>query len=127
MGRLLLDAHVVIWWDAASRVLGVTAKKAIEHADAVHVSGASEWEVAIKSAVGKIRLDRTIQEAVEDAGFEPLPVSFHHAQMVGRLKRVHKDPFDPLLVAAALVEGLTLVTADTFAAQYGVAVIDARR
>lgn len=127
MGRLLLDAHVVIWWDTGSPALGGAAKKAIQHADAVYVSAASEWEVTIKTSLGKIRIDRTILDAVQDAGFEPLPVSFQHAHMVGQLKPIHKDPFDRLLIAAALVEGLTLVTADVRVAQYGVNVIDARR
>ena len=125
--RLLLDAHVVIWWDSGSAKLGATARKTIRDAHTVYVSAASEWEVAIKSSLGKIRLDRTVLDAVQDAGFEPLPVSFHHARMIGRLKPIHKDPFDRLLIATALVEGLTLVTADDVAGRYGIDVIDARR
>lgn len=125
MSRLLLDAHTLIWWDSASRSLGANARKAIQNADAVLVSAASEWELAIKAGIGKVRLRRSILEAATDAGFEPLPVSFHHAQAVRTLKPIHKDPFDRLLVAVALVEGLTLVSADTLLARYPITFIDA--
>lgn len=126
MSRLLLDAHAVVWWDNGSPVLGENAKKAIRNANSVFVSAVSEWELAIKAGLGKVALQRSILEAVVDAGFEPLAISFEHAQAVRRLRPIHKDPFDRLLVAVALVEGLTLVSSDTFLAQYPITVIDAR-
>jgi PIN domain nuclease of toxin-antitoxin system len=126
MNRLLLDTQALIWWDNGSPELGENAKAAIRNANSVFVSAASEWELAIKSALGKIALRRSILEAVVEAGFEPLPVSFEHTQSVRRLKAVHKDPFDRLLVAVAMVEGLTFVSSDTFLAQYAITVIDAR-
>lgn len=98
---------------------------AIGQARQVFVSAASAWEVAIKTELGKIRSTRTVGEACVDAGFEELPVTFLHAEAVTRLKRVHRDPFDRLLVAQARVEGLTIVTRDPVFARYGVTVVEA--
>ena len=103
------------------------ATKAIRSASSVYVSAVSEWELAIKAALGKITLRRSILEAALDAGFEPLAISFQHAQAVRTLRPIHKDPFDRMLVAVALVEGLTLVSSDSRLAQYPISVIEARR
>lgn len=126
MKRLLLDSNTMIWWDDASKELGGTARALIQNAESVYVSAASEWELSIKAALSKITLRRSILEATVAAGFEPLPVSFAHAQAVRVLKSIHRDPFDRLLVAVAMVEGLTLVSSDLILAEYGVPVIDAR-
>ena len=126
MSRLLLDAQTVVWWDNDSPALGKSARHTIRSAHSVYVSAASEWELAIKAALGKLTLRRTILEAVTDAGFEPLAISFQHVQAVRRLKPIHKDPFDRLLVAVALTEELTLVSSDPILAQYPVRVIEAR-
>lgn len=125
MSRLLLDAHALIWWDSGSKELGETATKAIQSATTVYVSAASEWELAIKAALGKVKLRRSILEAALDAGFEPLAISFQHSQAVRILKPIHKDPFDRLLVAVAMVEDLTLVSSDALLAQYPIRVIEA--
>jgi PIN domain nuclease of toxin-antitoxin system len=125
--RLLLDAHTIIWWDSASRSLGVEAAQAIRNASAVYVSAASEWELAIKAGLGKVRLRRSILDATLDAGFEPLPISFQHVQAIRALEPIHRDPFDRLLVAVARVEGLTLVSSDPLLARYPISVIDGRR
>lgn len=122
--NLLVDTHVLIWWDSAAP-LSPEAVAAIQQAGQVFVSAASAWEVAIKTELGKIRSARTVTEACVDAGFEELPVTFSHAEAVTRLKRVHRDPFDRLLVAQARVEGLTIVTRDPVFVRYGVQVVEA--
>ena len=122
--RLLLDTHVVIWWDAGQR-LSVTANKAIRDADEVFVSAASAWEIAIKTALGKISSTRSIAEATAESGFEELPVTFAHSAQLTVLPRLHRDPFDRMLVAQAMVEGVTLVTRDPLLIQYGVATLRA--
>lgn len=127
MSRLLLDAHAIVWWDNGSPALGENATKAIRNASSVYVSAVSEWELAIKAALGKVALRRSILEAALEAGFEPLTISFQHAQTVRLLRPIHKDPFDRLLVAVALVEGLTLVSSDPLLSQYPISVIEARR
>ena len=127
MSRLLLDSQVVVWWDLASPLLGAEARRRIQDAAAVYVSAASEWELTIKAALGKMTPRRSILEAAVQAGFEPLAIAFEHAQAVGTLKRVHRDPFDRLLVGVALVEGLALVSSDPILEEYPIQFIDARR
>ena len=90
------------------------------------VSSASAWEIVIKSALGKLRTTRSPSRAVVDGGFRELPVTFAHAEAVRRLPRHHTDPFDRLIVAAAIVESCTIVTSDETFHRYDVAVIDAR-
>jgi PIN domain nuclease of toxin-antitoxin system len=117
--RLLLDTHVLIWWDEGRR-LSPEARRAIRDAEQVFVSAASAWEVAIKLALGRLRPTRTVEEAVGESGFVELPVTFRHAARVASLPLVHRDPFDRLLVAQAEVEGLTLVTRDRAFEPYGI-------
>ena len=122
--NVLLDTHVLIWWDEGRRI-AAEARHAIEQADAVYVSAASAWEVAIKTALGRLRPTRTIEEAASDSGFLELPVTFRHAERVTGLPPHHRDPFDRMLVAQAAIEELTLVTRDPVFARYGVALIEA--
>ena len=122
--NLLLDTHVLIWWDEGRR-LAAEARRAIADADSVYVSAASAWEVAIKTGLGRLRPIRTMEQAVDESGFLELPVTFRHAERVGKLPPHHRDPFDRLLIAQADVEELTLVTRDAVFARYGVAVIGA--
>jgi PIN domain nuclease of toxin-antitoxin system len=122
--RLLLDTHVLIWWDEG-RKLAAVARQAIESADTVYVSAASAWEVAIKVGLGRLRPTRTVQEAVEESGFLELPITFRHAERVAGLPAHHRDPFDRLIVAQADVEGLTLVTRDPVFRRYAVERIEA--
>ncbi|MEO6058057.1 MAG: type II toxin-antitoxin system VapC family toxin [Gemmatimonadales bacterium] len=122
--NLLLDTHVLIWWDEGRRI-AVEARRLIEEADTVYVSAASAWEVAIKTGLGRLRPTRTVEEATADSGFLELPVTFRHAERVTGLPSHHRDPFDRMLVAQAAVEELALVTRDPVFARYGVAVIEA--
>jgi PIN domain nuclease of toxin-antitoxin system len=122
--NLLLDTHVLIWWDEGRR-LAAEARRAIADADSVYVSAASAWEVAIKTGLGRLRPTRTVEQAVDESGFLELPVTFRHAERGGKLPPHHRDPFDRLLIAQADVEELTLVTRDAVFARYGVGVIGA--
>jgi PIN domain nuclease of toxin-antitoxin system len=122
--NVLLDTHVLIWWDEGRR-LASDARQAIEEADAVYVSAVSAWEVAIKTGLGRLRPTRTVEEAASESGFLELPVTFRHAQRVTGLPPHHRDPFDRMLVAQAAVEELTLVTRDPVFVRYGVALIEA--
>ncbi len=109
--RVLLDTHVLIWWDSGAR-LSAAAMKAIRSADEVLVSSASAWEIAIKSALGKINSERTISGAVHASAFTELPVLFRHAEAAARLPAHHRDPFDRMLIAQAQVEHLVVITRD---------------
>lgn len=121
--RLLLDTHAVLWWQTEDRRLPKAARTAIASADIVWVSAASGWEVAIKAALGRLRLQEPFAVTVAADDFTELPVTLTHAARLGELPALHADPFDRLLVAQALVEGATLVTKDEALGAYGVPVL----
>lgn len=108
--RLLLDTHAFLWWQDDDRRLRASTKEAITTAPQVFVSIASAWELAIKIAVGKLHLDSRFEEGL--GAFKPLPIGFDHTEAIRTLPHHHRDPFDRMLIAQALVEGLTLVTHD---------------
>ncbi len=125
--RYLLDTHVWLWWQGADRRLGTGARAAITNARVLHFSAASAWEIAIKQALGKLKLptDADLVASLARHSVIPLPISVQHAMTAGRLPRVHRDPFDRLLVAQAIEEDLVLLTADAALSRYGVAILDA--
>ncbi|HEY6837101.1 MAG TPA: type II toxin-antitoxin system VapC family toxin [Geobacteraceae bacterium] len=123
--RLLLDTHTFLWWVADDPSLSRPARKAIADArNECLVSLASCWELSIKCSLGKLRLsqpvERFIPEEMTVNGFHLLPIEFRHVAKVEALPFHHRDPFDRLLVAQALTEKLTLVSADETLARYGV-------
>ena len=127
MKRLLLDTEAFIWWDANDRRLGARARAAIQDAPEVFVSAASAWEIVIKVALKKLRTTRRPLEALLDASFRELPVTFQHAEALETLPAHHADPFDRLILATAAVEGLTIVTSDRLFNLYGLPLLDARQ
>jgi PIN domain nuclease of toxin-antitoxin system len=122
--RLLLDTHVLIWWDEGEPITQAAADT-IREADQVYVSAVSGWEIAIKAALGRIETRRDLTDAVAESGFEELPLRFSHATRLRDLPVHHRDPFDRMLIAQALSEGLTLVSRDRAFRQYDVKVIGA--
>jgi PIN domain nuclease of toxin-antitoxin system len=96
----------------------------MEEGEELYVSAASVWEMATKAGLGRLKLPEDLEsfllEAMEAEALLPLPVSLAHAAMVRGLPWPHKNPFDRLLVAQALREGLALVSQDRFLDAYGV-------
>ena len=121
--KLLLDTHAVLWWQVDDRRLPPGARRAIATADIVWVSAASGWEVAIKTALGRLRLEEPFALTVAADDFTELPVTLAHAARLHALPAHHADPFDRMLVAQAMVEGATLVTKDVALGAYGVPVL----
>jgi PIN domain nuclease of toxin-antitoxin system len=121
--KLLLDTYAFIWWREKNPRLKEDVRGAVSEVDVVMVSAATAWEIAIKSALGKLRVPGAVESAVEDSGFSKLPIEFRHAAAVEMLPPHHGDPFDRLLIAQALVEGLTLVTHDRHFEPYRVPVL----
>jgi PIN domain nuclease of toxin-antitoxin system len=117
--RLLLDTQIVLWALAGHRRLPREARRLIEDHEAI-VSAASIWEIAIKVSIGRLDADpEAVRHALDPSGFDELPVTGEHAARVALLQPHHRDPFDRVLVAQSLVEGLVLLTADAQLAPYG--------
>ncbi len=123
--RLLLDTHVLLWWLRDEPRLQPSAHAAIsDPRSEVFVSAASVWEAAIKRALGKLKFETSDVLASFAAGrFRQLQVTVEHALAAGELPRHHNDPFDRMLVAQAVTEGLTLVTHDPALKPYRVSTI----
>ena len=124
--KLLLDTHVLLWWLDDPDLLTPPARAAIARdSNAVFVSAAVVWEIAIKKALGKLRAPDDLEAVMEEERFQPLSIAVPHALAVASLPSVHQDPSDRIQVAQAQLESLTLVTRDTRLQQYGVPYIDA--
>ncbi len=128
--NLLLDTHVLLWWLADDPALGARARDAIaDPGNAVWVSAASAWEIAIKSALGRLQLpgpaDEMVPAALADNDFSELPITIHHALGVSALPPVHADPFDRILIVQAIRQSLTIVTADAVFSLYPVSLLAA--
>ena len=118
--RLLLDTHVFLWALAASPRIDRVRDLILSDETDVYVSTASLWEVAIKSALGKLKADvAELRAASRASGFHELPVMGIHAEALAQLPRHHSDPFDRMLVAQATAEPMRLLTADARLASYG--------
>ena len=122
--RLLLDSHILLWWDSDLSKLSITQRAVIEDpANQVYVSPVSAWELGIKSTVGKLKLQGSVRDLVRRWGFAELPITMAHGERAAELPLLHKDPFDRMLIAQAMTEGMVLVSADSKLAEYGVAVL----
>jgi len=120
--RLLLDTHLLLWAAGPSPRLPARARQLIDDPDnELVLSVVSLWETAIKSARGRdeFQVDaRLLRRNLLNNGYEELPVTGEHAVAVVGLPPLHRDPFDRMLVAQAIVEGITLLTSDPRVAQY---------
>jgi PIN domain nuclease of toxin-antitoxin system len=119
--KLLLDTHAFLWWDSSDARLPEALRDAIASPRSeVFVSAVTVWEIAIKRASGKLTFGGSMGKAIEEQGFLALPISVEQAEAAGGLPQLHRDPFDRLLVAQALLEGLVLVTVDEQILRYQV-------
>lgn len=123
--RLLLDTHALIWWLENDPQLSRPARAAISAANAqVLVSTASAWECAIKAPTGKLPQAAPLLAAfrliLQREGFDLLDMSLDHILAAGALPQFHGDPFDRMLIAQALAEGLAFVSKDKELDRYGV-------
>jgi len=120
---VLLDTHAFLWWCEGSSELSRKAHQTISQTES-YVSLASLWEIAIKLSLGKLKLpasfDRYIPEQIQVNGFSRLEIGFRHIAGCSALPWHHRDPFDRLLAAQAIEEGLTMVSRDKVFSRYGV-------
>jgi len=120
MNAYLLDTFACIFALVHPHLLGTEARELVEHPDGfVFFSPVNVWEIEIKAATGKLAAPAgDVPEALTSLGFTELLVTSRHAERAGRLPLLHRDPFDRMLVAQALEEGMVLVTPDHALSQY---------
>ncbi len=124
--KLLLDTHIVVWWGEGSPRLAPAIRAAVtDPANEVFVSAVFWWELAIKASKGHLAIPLGLRQRLRQDGFRDLPITAEHALGVARLPALHRDPFDRLLIAQALAEGLVLVTHDDILTRYDVPVLEA--
>ena len=120
--KLLLDTHLLLWAAGNPDLLPAAARSLLDDPENEPIfSSASLWEVAIKHRLGRadFRVDvRLLRRGLLDNGYGELPIISEHAVALDSLPSIHNDPFDRILIAQSMVEGITLVTADPLVAQY---------
>jgi PIN domain nuclease of toxin-antitoxin system len=118
--NLLLDTHVLLWWDSSGPALNPKVRETIRaHENNVFVSAVSVLEIAIKRRLGKIIFQGPIAATIGGNGFHELPILPVDGENAGDLEWAHSDPFDRLLVAQAIRLGFTLLTADRAIRTFG--------
>ena len=125
MSRYLLDTHLVYWWMTANPCLGKATQDLIAESE-IMISTASLWEMTLKNAKGKLPLPQSsLTQDLQAQGFNLLPITPRHIEVLRLLACAHPDPFDLLLIAQALDEKLTLLTRDAAILALGLAYVDA--
>ena len=124
--RILLDTHALIWLFYDTDRLSAAASDAMRNAAEVAVSIASLWEIAIKKALGKLDVVQSvtqIEKTCTDKNIAVLPSGVGALEQIQQLPDIHRDPFDRLLIATAVEEGMALVTNDEAIQRYDVETI----
>ena len=124
MTSYLLDTHTFLWWHDSSPQLGPQAMSEIGNSqNEVFFSAISCYEMEFKRNLGKLRAPDNLENLVASQGFWPLPVTISHAELAGRLPMHHRDPFDRILVAQAMLENFVLITGDANIRRFDVPVL----
>lgn len=123
--RILLDTQVWLWMLASPERLGAAARALVEDsANVLLLSAVSSWEIAIKYALGRLDLPESPESYVpgrmRTSGVTPMSIQHSHTLRVAALAPHHRDPFDRLLVAQALVEDVPILTSDPVFSHYGI-------
>jgi PIN domain nuclease of toxin-antitoxin system len=120
--KLLLDTHLLLWANVRPELLSSAARERIDHpSNEIVFSVVSIWEIAIKHSKGRAEFQtdpKRFCEALLRIGSQELPILGHHAVVIAKLPWIHKDPFDRMLIAQAMAEGISLLTADATIARY---------
>lgn len=120
--KLLLDTQILLWAASKPEQLSIIANKLLNDPNNELIfSAASLWEIAIKNSLGRndFRVEpRLLRRGLLDNGYIELPITSQHAVQIDSLPQLHKDPFDRLLLAQAISEGIILITSDEQLSQY---------
>lgn len=126
--RALLDTRTFLWWNGHEAKLSVRARRVIgDTRNEILLSVASAWEIALKAGRGRLDLPlpatRYVPERMGQDGFHPLDIQLSHVLEAAVLPHHHEDPFDRVLVAQAIAEGIPIITADEAIRRYAVRTI----
>ena len=122
--KYLVDTHAALWFLSDDDALSQKAKEIIESSQNVYISAASLWEIAIKYSINKLDIILpNINEFIENcikSTYTILNVESNHIKKIATLPFIHRDPFDRMLIAQAMVEKMTLITCDKYIPQYSI-------
>jgi PIN domain nuclease of toxin-antitoxin system len=123
--QYLLDTHTFLWMAADPDALSPRVSKIVsERSNALYLSAASGWEIALLRPLNRIELpdkpQRFIPEAMQKFSIQPLPIGFQTAISSAMLPLIHHDPFDRIIIAEALKGKLRILTKDKTFHEYGV-------
>jgi PIN domain nuclease of toxin-antitoxin system len=122
--RFLVDTHAMLWAFGEPSALSPAARNAIaDPSNLIIVSSASLWECAIKASIGKLDLPDDFFDSIPEAGYEVMPIRLSHLNVYRTLPMYHRDPFDRMLAAQAIAEGLVLISRDPEIARYEVEIL----
>jgi len=118
--RLLLDTHILLWWFSGDRKLSDRAREVIGATENnVGISVASLWEIGIKKNLGRVDAEFSdLEQAMAADGIQEVAIRIEHAKFVASLELRHRDPFDRMLIAQAIVDERQLVTVDRMMLAY---------
>ena len=123
--KLLLDTHVFLWMMAGENLSATALELLLDPQNDLFLSAASYWEICIKLSLGKLQLSPQWAQAFDDEMKANrilwLPIERSHCRSLLDLPHIHGDPFDRLLIAQAIYEEMTVLTADNLIRQYPVA------
>ncbi|MEQ8551013.1 MAG: type II toxin-antitoxin system VapC family toxin [Cyclobacteriaceae bacterium] len=116
---VLLDTNIYLWWlDSPSKISSEARSLIEDPATTVFVSGAVPWEISVKKKIGKLEAPDDVMSFMEQERFLELSISHQHTGALQQLPDIHKDPFDRIQIAQALVENLYFITRDSNVLQY---------
>lgn len=120
----ILDTHALLWWLSDPDLLSSEAKEIVtDIKNLIYVSSVSTWEIAVKLSLGKLKAPKQIFDIIKRESFFELPISIEHTKCLSLLPDHHKDPFDRLLIAQAIVEKSVLITSDKMIRKYPIPII----
>ena len=119
--RILIDTHILLWWLEGNPRLAERGRKEIDSENnEIYVSCVSLWEIAIKTALGKLKMPNGLPEILKKNAIAIVPVLPHHVASFSSVPVLHGDPFDRMLIAQTLAEDLTLMTHDRQISAYAI-------
>lgn len=121
MKSYLLDTHIFLWWLDDNKKLDKKIRSIIEDTDnQIYISAITIWEIIIKKSLSKLEVPENLIDIIYTSNFEELPMTIEHALYIEHLPKIHKDPFDRLLIAQCIMEDLTFITKDNIIKKYDI-------